>query len=71
MPLIHNSSAPLSKEAVRQITECPAARFSAKLNGATTEKPFFFSDITVTTDNLLDNTLLPIIHVKRNDSESE
>lgn len=70
MPTILNSSAPLSDEAVRQITESPAARFSMKLNGATVEKPFFFADIVIT-NNFLDNTLLPIIHVKRTESESK
>lgn len=68
MPTIHNSSAPLSDEAVRQITESPAAQFSMKLNGATPERPHFFSDIVVV-NNFLDNTLLPIIHVKRTESE--
>lgn len=68
MPHIHNSSAPLSDEAVRQITESPATQFAAKLNGATPEKPHFFSDIVIA-NNFLDNTLLPIIHVKRTESE--
>ncbi len=69
MPTIHNTSA-LSEEALRQINESPAARFAAKLNGASPEKPFFFADIFVA-NNFLDNTILPIIHVKRTESESE